>query len=78
MRFFSLLVTFVGGFELIVDVYDEVLPDMGKRVFLWIYLTSVTVTFKGRRTKQIKKGGLELSLVLSVQDRCGYGTHGRP
>ena len=38
-------VTLVEGFELVVDVYDEVLPNIGKRVLLLrIYLARVTVT----------------------------------
>ena len=57
------LITLVEGFELVVYVYDEVLPYIGECIFLLrIYLTCVAVTFKRRRTKQIKKGGLELSL----------------
>ena len=37
--------TLVEGFELVVDVYDEVLPNIGKRVLLLrIYLARVTVT----------------------------------
>ena len=57
------LVTFVKGFELVVDVHDKVLTDISKCVLLLrIYLTCITVTFKCGRTKQIKKGSLELSL----------------
>ena len=68
------LVTFIEGFELIVDVYDKILPDIGKRVLLLrIYFSCVAVTVKGRRTKQIKKGSLELSL-FSCQYKTGVVT----
>jgi len=64
------LVTFVKGFELIVDVYDKVLTDIGECVLLLrIYLASIVVTFKSRRTKQIEKGGLEFPLFS-----CQYKT----
>ena len=74
------LITLVEGFELVVYVYDEVLPYIGECIFLLrIYLTCVAVTFKRRRTKQIKKGSLGTYLVLlSVQGRYGYGIHGCP
>ena len=44
------LVTFVESLELVVDVHDEVLPDIGKRVLLLrIYLARIAVTVQGRR-----------------------------
>ena len=54
------LVPFVEGFELVVNVYDEILPDIGKRVLLLrIYLARVAVTVQGRWTEQVKERGLE-------------------
>ena len=42
-----ILVTLVECFELVVYVYDEVLPYIGERVLLLrIYLTRVAVTVK--------------------------------
>ena len=39
------LIPFVEGFELVVDVYDKVLTDIGECVFLLrIYLSCVTIT----------------------------------
>ena len=68
------LITLVEGFELVVYVYDEVLPYIGECIFLLrIYLTCVAVTFKRRRTKQIKKGSLELTL-FSCQYKAGMVT----
>jgi len=65
-----ILVPLVEGFELVVNVYDEVLPYIGERVLLLrIYLASIVVTFKSRRTKQIEKGGLEFPLFS-----CQYKT----
>ena len=74
------LITLVEGFELGVDVYDEILADIGERVLLLrIYLSRIAVTAQGRRTEQVQECGLELSPArLSVRVRCGYGTHGRP
>ena len=44
------LVTFVECFELVVDVYNKILPDIGKRVLLLrIYLARIAVTVQGRR-----------------------------
>ena len=60
------LVTLVEGFELVVNVYDEVLPYIGKRVLLLrIYLSRIAVTMQGRRTEQVKERGLELALLAS-------------
>ena len=69
-----ILITLVEGFELVVDVYDKVLTDISKCVLLLrIYFSCVAVTFKRRRTKQIKKGGLELAL-FSCQYKAGMVT----
>ena len=39
------LVTLVESFKLVVNIYDEILPDIGKRVLLLrIYLARVIVT----------------------------------
>ena len=47
-----ILITLVEGFELVVNVYDKVLTNIGKCVFLLrIYFSCVAVTVKGRRTK---------------------------
>ena len=63
-----ILVPFIEGFELVVNVYDEVLPDIGERVLLLrIYLARVAVTVQSRRTEQIQKCGLELALIA-----CGH------
>ena len=60
------LVTFVESLELVVDVYDEVLPDISKRVLLLrIDLARIAVTMQGRRTEQVKERGLELALLAS-------------
>ena len=37
-------VSFVEGFELVVDIDDEVLSDKAKNIFLlWIYLSCITI-----------------------------------
>ena len=68
------LVPFVEGFELVINVYDEVLPDISQRVLLLrIYLTRVAVTVQGWRTELIQKRGFELSL-LARQHETGVVT----
>ena len=45
-----ILVTLVECFELVVDVYDKILPDIGERVLLLrIYLARIAVTVQDRR-----------------------------
>ena len=69
-----ILITLIEGFQLVVNVYDKVLTDISKCVLLLrIYFSCVAVTVKGRRTKQIKKGGLEFSL-FSCQYKTGVVT----
>ena len=66
-----ILVTLVECFELVVYVYDEVLPYIGERVLLLrIYLASVAVTVQFGWTEQIKKRRLELAL-LACQHKAG-------
>ena len=68
------LVTLVEGFELVVNVYDEVLPYIGKRVLLLrIYLSRVAVTMQGRWAEQVKESCLELAL-LACQYKTGMVT----
>ena len=46
------LIPLIESFELVIYVYDEVLPDIGERVFLlWIYLAGITVTVQFGWTK---------------------------
>jgi len=69
-----ILVPLVEGFELVVNVYDEVLPDIGERVLLLrVYLSRVAVTVQSRRTEQVKERCLELSL-FSCQYKAGVVT----
>ena len=64
-------VTLVEGFELVINVYDKILPDISQRVLLLrIYLARVAVTVQGWRTEQIQKRGFELSL-LARQHETG-------
>ena len=66
-----ILVPFVEGFELVVNVYDKVLPDIGKCVLLLrIYLSCITITVQCWRTEQVKERGLELPL-LACQHKAG-------
>ena len=45
-----ILIPFVESFELVVDVHDKILPDIGKRVLLLrIYLARIAVTVQDRR-----------------------------
>uniref|UniRef100_A0AB33IQU5 Uncharacterized protein n=1 Tax=Prevotella sp. GTC17253 TaxID=3236793 RepID=A0AB33IQU5_9BACT len=68
------LVPLVESFELVVDVHDKILPDIGECVLLLrIYLARIAVTVQGRRTEQIQKRGLELSL-LACQHEAGMVT----
>ena len=68
------LVTLVESLELVVDVHDEVLPDISQRVpLLRIDLARVAVTVQGRRTEQVKERGLKLSL-LACQYEAGMVT----
>lgn len=40
-----ILVPLIEGFELVIYIYDKVLPDIGKCIFLLrIYLSCVTIT----------------------------------
>ena len=56
-------VPLVECLELVVDVDDEVLPDVGQRVFfLRIDLAGIAVIVQLRRTKQVEKRRLESSL----------------
>ena len=65
------LVTLVEGFELVINVHDEVLSDIGKRVLLLrIYLARITVTVQFGWTEQVKECCLELSL-LACQHKTG-------
>ena len=58
------LVPLVEGFELVVYVDGEVLPDKAQHIFLlWVYLPRIAVIGEGRRTEQIKERGLELALL---------------
>ena len=56
-------VPLVERLELVVDVDDEVLPDVGQRVFfLRIDLAGIAVALQFRRAKQVEKRRLESSL----------------
>ena len=56
-------IPFVERLELVVDVDNEVLPDVGQRVlFLWIDLAGIAVIVQLRRAKQVKKRRLESPL----------------
>src|SRR3712207_7343593 len=56
------LVPLVEGFELVVNVDDEVLPDKAQHVLLlWIYFSCIAVIGEGRRTEQVKERGFELA-----------------
>ena len=64
-------VPFVEGFKLVVNVYDKILPDIGKCVLLLrIYLARITVTVQFGWTEQVKECCLELSL-LACQHKTG-------
>ena len=65
------LVTFVEYFELVVDIYDKILPDIGERVLLLrIDLSCIAVTVQFGWTEQVKECCLELSL-LACQHKTG-------
>ena len=69
-----ILVPFVKGFELVVNVDDEVLTDKAQHVLLlWVYLPRIAVIGERGRTEQIKERGLELSL-LTCQHKAGMVT----
>ena len=56
-------IPFVERLELVVDVDDEVLPDVGQRVFfLRIDLAGIAVIVQLRRAKQVEKRRPESSL----------------
>ena len=58
------LIPFVEGFELIVNVYDEVLPDIGERVLLLrIYLACLAIAMQCRWAEQIQECSFELALL---------------
>ena len=68
------LVPFVEGFELVVNVDDEVLPDKAQHVLLlWVYLPRIAVIGERGRTEQVKERGLELAL-LACQHKAGMIT----
>ena len=69
-----ILVTLVECFELVVDVYDKILPDIGERVLLLrIYLASVAIAMQCRWTEQIQECSFELAL-LARQHKAGVVT----
>lgn len=69
-----ILVPFVEGFELVIDIDDEVLPDKAQHVLLlWVSLSCTAVVGEGRRTEQVKERGLELAL-LACQHKAGMIT----
>ena len=68
------LVPFVEGFELVVNVDDEILTDKTQHVFLlWVYLPRIAVIGERRRTEQVKERGFEFSL-LACQHKAGVVT----
>ena len=69
-----ILVPFVKGFELVVNVDDEVLPDKTQHVLLlWVYLPCIAVIGERRRAEQIKERGFEFSLI-ACQYKAGMVT----
>ena len=68
------LVPFVEGFELVVNVDDEILTNKTQHVFLlWVYLPRIAVIGERRRTEQVKERGFEFSL-LACQHKAGMIT----
>ena len=56
-------VPLVERLELVVDIDNEILPDIGQRVFfLWINLAGIAVIVQLRRAKQVEKRRLESPL----------------
>ena len=67
-------VTLVEGFELVVNVYDEVLTDIGERVLLLrIYLACVALAIQCRWAEQIQECSFEFAL-LACQHEAGVVT----
>ena len=68
------LVPFVEGFELVVNVYDEILPDIGECILLLrIYLARVAIAMQCRWAEQILECSFELAL-LACQHKAGVIT----
>ena len=68
------LIPFVEGFELVVDVHYEVLSYIGERVLLLrIYLACVAIAMQCRWAEQIQECSFELSL-LARQHKAGVVT----